>query len=86
MTHAAATTMTRSGARRRIATIKATIQQSRSSKTNWSRSWRRRVRGPRLPQRMLTNPQRYLDPLNFATNFAFFRDAGGRHTRIVTAN
>lgn len=40
----------------------------------------------RLPERMLTNPARYLDPLNFATNFAFFRDAGGRHTRIVTAN
>ena len=40
----------------------------------------------RLPARMLTNAQRYLDPLNFATNFAFFRDGGGRHTRIVTAN
>ncbi len=40
----------------------------------------------RLPARMITNAQRYLDPLNFATNFAFFRDAGGRHTRIVTAN
>lgn len=40
----------------------------------------------RLPERMLTNAQRYLDPLNFATNFAFFRDAGGKHTRIVTAN
>ena len=40
----------------------------------------------RLPERMITVSQRYLDPLNFATNFAFFRDAGGRHTRIVTAN
>lgn len=40
----------------------------------------------RLPERMLSNAQRYLDPLNFATNFAFFRDAGGKHTRIVTAN
>ncbi len=40
----------------------------------------------RLPARLITNAQRYLDPLNFATNFAFFRDAGGRHTRIVTAN
>src|SRR6185295_1447349 len=40
----------------------------------------------RLPARMLTNAQRYLDPPNFATNFAFFRDGGGRHTRIVTAN
>jgi len=40
----------------------------------------------RLPERMLTNAARYLDPLNFATNFAFFRDAGGHHTRIVSAN
>jgi len=40
----------------------------------------------RLPARMITNSQRYLDPLNFATNFAFFRDAGGKHTRVVTAN
>jgi hypothetical protein len=39
-----------------------------------------------LPKAMLTNPSRYLDPLNFATNFAFFRDADGQHTRIVTAN
>ncbi len=29
---------------------------------------------------------RYLSPLNFATNFAFFRDAGGLHTRLQTAN
>ncbi|MDJ0685173.1 MAG: hypothetical protein QNJ84_10760 [Alphaproteobacteria bacterium] len=34
----------------------------------------------------LTNHRRYLDPLNFATNFAFFRDQDGRHTRLVTAN
>ncbi|MCW5773437.1 MAG: hypothetical protein KIT16_17480 [Rhodospirillaceae bacterium] len=40
----------------------------------------------RLPDRMLSNPARYLDPLNFATNFAFFRDEKGHHTRIVTAN
>lgn len=40
----------------------------------------------RLPETYLTNKQRYLDPLNFATNFAFFRDADGVHTRIVTAN
>ncbi|MBO23104.1 MAG: hypothetical protein CMM26_12140 [Rhodospirillaceae bacterium] len=45
----------------------------------------------RLPANRLTNPRKYLDPLNFATNFAFFRDApdgrGGRlHTRIATAN
>ncbi len=40
----------------------------------------------RLDPAMLTNPRAYLDPLNFATNFAFFRDAGGRHTRLATAN
>jgi len=40
----------------------------------------------RLPAEMLTNPQRYLDRLNFATNYAFFRDADGLHTRLVTAN
>ncbi|HEV2100549.1 MAG TPA: hypothetical protein VGR45_16720, partial [Stellaceae bacterium] len=28
----------------------------------------------------------YLDPLNFATNFAFFRDFDGLHTRLTTAN
>lgn len=28
----------------------------------------------RLPDDRLTNPGRYLDPLNFATNFAWFRD------------
>ncbi len=40
----------------------------------------------RLPAAMLTDPARYLDRLNFATNFAFFRDAGGLSTRLVTAN
>ena len=40
----------------------------------------------RLPDERLTNSRRYLDPLNFATNFAFFRDSGGLHTRLVTAN
>ncbi len=40
----------------------------------------------RLPDELLTNRRTYLDPLNFATNFAFFRDAGGLHTRLVTAN
>ncbi len=40
----------------------------------------------RLPGSLLSNPRRYLDPLNFATNFAFFRDAGGLSTRLVTAN
>ncbi|GAN77179.1 hypothetical protein [Acidisphaera rubrifaciens] len=40
----------------------------------------------RIPDRLLTNPRRYLDRLNFATNFVFFRDEGGLSTRLVTAN
>lgn len=40
----------------------------------------------RLPPAMLTHPARYLDKLNFATNFAFFRDADGLSTRLVSAN
>ncbi|HYZ41798.1 MAG TPA: hypothetical protein VE687_14415, partial [Stellaceae bacterium] len=40
----------------------------------------------RLPEACLTNQRSYLDPLNFVTNFAFFRDCGGLHTRLVTVN
>ena len=45
----------------------------------------------RIPATLLSNPARYLDRLNFATNYAFFRDTGepggtGLHTRLVTAN
>ncbi|MBV9750782.1 MAG: hypothetical protein JO157_18405, partial [Acetobacteraceae bacterium] len=40
----------------------------------------------RLPERLLTNPRRYLDRLNFATNFAFFREQDGLSTTLVTAN
>ncbi len=40
----------------------------------------------RLPDHLLAKPKHYLDRLNFATNFAFFRDADGSHTRVVTAN
>ncbi|MDX6655003.1 MAG: hypothetical protein QOH18_2190, partial [Solirubrobacterales bacterium] len=40
----------------------------------------------RLPDGLLTSRSRYLDKLNFATNFAFFRDADGLHTRVVSAN
>jgi hypothetical protein len=40
----------------------------------------------RIPAERLTNPRHYLDPLNFATNFALFRDTGTVHTRLVTAN
>ena len=40
----------------------------------------------RLPVEMLSDKTRYLTPLNFATNFIFFRDAAGHHTRMVSAN
>jgi hypothetical protein len=40
----------------------------------------------KLPETLLTNPRRYLDRLNFATNYAFFREADGLTTRLVTAN
>ncbi|PPQ39507.1 hypothetical protein [Rhodopila globiformis] len=40
----------------------------------------------RLPGHLLSVPGRYLDKLNFATNFAFFRDADGLSTRLVSAN
>jgi hypothetical protein len=40
----------------------------------------------RLPNDLVTTRARYLDKLNFATNFAFFRDADGLSTRVVSAN
>lgn len=40
----------------------------------------------RLPDELLSDRRNYLANINFATNFAFFRDGGGQHTRIVTAN
>jgi hypothetical protein len=40
----------------------------------------------RIPAERLTNTQRYLDPLNFATNFALFRDTDTVHTSLITAN
>jgi hypothetical protein len=40
----------------------------------------------RLPDALLTVRGHYLDKLNFATNFAFFRDSEGLHTRLVSAN
>jgi hypothetical protein len=40
----------------------------------------------KLSGEMLTLPARYISPLNFATNFAFFRDEAGHHTRLTTAN
>ncbi len=42
--------------------------------------------GARLPERLLTNPARYLDAVNFATNFVFFRDDDRFGTRLTTAN
>jgi len=40
----------------------------------------------RLPERLAPATRRYLDPLNFATNFVFFRESRGISTRLVTAN
>ena len=40
----------------------------------------------KLPATWLTNPNRYLDGVNFATNFVFFRDDGRFGTRLTTAN
>ena len=40
----------------------------------------------RLPDDMLTVPRNYLHPMNYGTNFAFFRESNGHHTRLVTAN
>lgn len=42
--------------------------------------------GARLPEAMLTNKTRYLESVNFATNFVFFRDDGHFATRLTTAN
>ena len=39
-----------------------------------------------LPLELRTNPRRVLDPLNYATNLALFRDRGGISSRLVTAN
>ncbi len=46
----------------------------------------------RLPDDMLTNKSNYLDPMNFATNFALMREKkganghDGMHTRVASAN
>jgi hypothetical protein len=40
----------------------------------------------KLPAAMLTNTKQYLDRLNFATNYAFFRDQDGLSSRLVSAN
>ncbi|HQU04048.1 MAG TPA: hypothetical protein PLT25_04955 [Acidocella sp.] len=40
----------------------------------------------KLPANLVTNPSRYLDPVNFATNFVFFRDDDHFATRLTTVN
>jgi hypothetical protein len=40
----------------------------------------------KLPDALLTSKTRYLDGLNFATNFVFFRDDDHFATRLTTAN
>lgn len=40
----------------------------------------------RIPDDWLTDPKNYLSDLNFSTNFAFFREQDGWHTRIKGAN
>jgi hypothetical protein len=40
----------------------------------------------KLPPELQTDKARYLSALNFATNFVFFRDDAGHHTRLTTAN
>lgn len=40
----------------------------------------------KLPPAMLSDKARVLAPINYATNFVFFRDGGGHHTRLVSAN
>jgi len=40
----------------------------------------------KLPDERLTDPSNYLSDLNFSTNFAFFREQSGWHTRIKSAN
>ncbi len=44
------------------------------------------LEGLRLPKEMLTDQSNYLSDLNFSTNFAFFREEGGWHTRVASAN
>lgn len=40
----------------------------------------------KLPDEFLTNPRNYLDPFNFATNFAFFRQENHLSTKVTTVN
>jgi len=40
----------------------------------------------KLPPAWLSDQRRYLNPLNFITNFALFRDEAGQYTRLSTVN
>lgn len=40
----------------------------------------------KLPDERLVDPKNYLSDLNFSTNFAFFREEDGWHTRLKSAN
>jgi len=40
----------------------------------------------KLPDHMLTDTFKYLNPLNFATNYAFFREDHDHHTCLTTVN
>lgn len=40
----------------------------------------------RIPDDWLTNPKRYLDPLNFCINSVLWQHGGGRYTVLSTAN
>ncbi len=44
------------------------------------------LRNLKLPEEMLTDKNNYLSDLNFSTNFAFFREQDGWHTRLKSAN
>ncbi|MBT07662.1 MAG: hypothetical protein CMM32_12270 [Rhodospirillaceae bacterium] len=46
----------------------------------------RTLKSLRLPDHLITLNQKYLSPINFATNFAFFRDVGDLHTTLTTVN
>ncbi len=40
----------------------------------------------RLPDNFISADREYLSPINFGTNFAFFRDVGDLHTTLTTVN
>jgi hypothetical protein len=40
----------------------------------------------KIPEQYITNKWQYLHSLNFATNFALFREGNGLHTRLVSVN